>query len=380
MNNIQKLTIELIGYELFGLPVTKDAFKDEAVIGEVYSFADEQDVTYIVASALSKLGVLEGENKASFFNEQLASIYRSEQFNHDLEHISVLFNKNNIDYIPLKGAVIRNYYPKTEMRTSCDIDILIREEELERALELLYENGYSFVSKCNHDVMLTTQSGSYLELHFTLNEYEFKPDELLKEAWSYAKKSENCRWDFTNEFFIFYHIAHIARHIYTGGCGIRPFIDLKIILNSFEYDSIVLNELLEKADLCEFYKVACDLTKMWFENIEGTEVCIELESYVLNSGIYGNLENKIAVVNQKNGNRAKYILDIIFLSKKGMKKKYPILIKIPVLLPVMHVVRWMSSLVRGTHVQIFKNFSASKNVTKDKQQSVEKLFSNLGLK
>ena len=139
----QKLTIELIRYELFGGTIDSGANFDDALIDEIYSFSNEQDVVYIVASALSKLGVLSAEKKAVLFNEQLASIYRSEQFTHDLEQISSLLNENGVDHIPLKGAIIRNYYPKTEMRTSCDIDVLIHEQELDQTLNLLYENGYT---------------------------------------------------------------------------------------------------------------------------------------------------------------------------------------------------------------------------------------------
>ena len=228
--------------------------------------------------------------------------------------------------------------------------------------------------------MVYTPSGSYLELHFTLNEYEFKADEILQYAWDYAKQESHCRYGFTNEFFVFYHIAHIARHIYTGGCGLRPFIDFKIILDCFEFDKSALVDLLNKAELADFYNAATELTKMWFEGDNGSDICKELENYILNSGIYGNMENKIAVINEKNASRSKYIIDIIFPSKKSMAKKYPVIEKAPVLLPFMYVVRWISSLFRGTYKQILKVFSSSRKVTTDKQQKVAELFSNLGLK
>ncbi|MBO4954226.1 MAG: nucleotidyltransferase family protein, partial [Clostridia bacterium] len=36
-----------------------------------------------------------------------------------------------IDFMPLKGAVIRQYYPEPWMRTSCDIDIHVKKDRLE---------------------------------------------------------------------------------------------------------------------------------------------------------------------------------------------------------------------------------------------------------
>lgn len=42
-----------------------------------------------------------------------------------------------IDYIPLKGSVLCNLYPAPEMRTSSDIDVLVHEEDLERAVRTI---------------------------------------------------------------------------------------------------------------------------------------------------------------------------------------------------------------------------------------------------
>jgi len=381
MNLSQKLTIELICCELFGGSISTDtSLIDEKMLSEVYSYAREQDVTYIVASALSKLGLLSGDIKATFFNEQLGSVYRNEQFMHDMDFISSVLEDNQIAYIPLKGAVIKHYYPKPEMRTTCDIDVLIHEEDLKNALEKLYAAGCSYVSECNHDVMVSTPAGTYLELHFTLNEYEFKADETLKKAWEYASVTMNFRYDFSAEFFVFYHIAHIARHVYTGGCGIRPFVDLKIILEQFEFDNAYLTDLLEKAGLATFYDAAKDLVKMWFDGKEGSKLALSLEDYILESGIYGNVENKIAVINEKNGNKSKYILSIFFPSYKAMKKRFPILNKLPILLPFLHVVRWIEAIFKGRQYTALNLVTSAKNVTSEKQRKINLLLNNLGLK
>ena len=42
------------------------------------------------------------------------------------------FNHNQIDYMLLKGSVLKHVYPKTDMRTMGDIDILIRTEQYEK--------------------------------------------------------------------------------------------------------------------------------------------------------------------------------------------------------------------------------------------------------
>lgn len=46
--------------------------------------------------------------------------------NDALQKIGVALDEAQIHYIPLKGAVLRQLYPAPELRTSCDIDVLVR--------------------------------------------------------------------------------------------------------------------------------------------------------------------------------------------------------------------------------------------------------------
>ena len=71
--------------------------------------------------------------------------------------------------MPLKGSVLRASYPQDWMRTSCDIDILVHREDLERAVELLVEKKQyrrEVTNLC--DVSLYAPSGVHLELHYDL--------------------------------------------------------------------------------------------------------------------------------------------------------------------------------------------------------------------
>ena len=114
MNLAQKLTIQLIRYEIAGISVDKELTDavDDDVVASVYKIANEQELVYIVASALSKLGLLSGEAREAFFNDQLVTIYRLEMLKHELESISKVFEEASIHFIPLKGSVLRNFYPR----------------------------------------------------------------------------------------------------------------------------------------------------------------------------------------------------------------------------------------------------------------------------
>lgn len=70
--------------------------------------------------------------------------------------------------IPLKGAVLRYIYPAPELRTSSDIDVLVKEEDLESAVAAI-ENATDFkmLRKAYHDISMVN-SQVHLELHFTI--------------------------------------------------------------------------------------------------------------------------------------------------------------------------------------------------------------------
>ena len=70
------------------------------------------------------------------------SVYRNEQIKYAFAQICDTFELSSIPYIPLKGSVIRPYYPKESMRTSCDIDILVKEENHEAAIDVLVQRGF----------------------------------------------------------------------------------------------------------------------------------------------------------------------------------------------------------------------------------------------
>lgn len=128
--------------------------------------------------------------------------------------------------MPLKGAIIRDYYPSPELRTSCDIDILVPSDYLDSAIDcLVSECNYTFERRYSHDVSLFSPSKVHLELHFNLIENNEKISNVLNNIWntSTLDKDSNFRYIMSTEFFVVYHIAHMAEHFIHGGCGVRNF-------------------------------------------------------------------------------------------------------------------------------------------------------------
>jgi len=383
MKQSQKLLIELIRYEISGVPVSEELLSalNEQLIEDVYTISLDVDMGYIVASALSKLNLLSSEAKAAFFNEQLATLYRYEQLKYDLESISTLFEEEGICFIPLKGSVIRDYYPKPEMRTSCDVDVLIHKKDLDRAALLFEERlGYVFDDKCGHDISFYSPAQTKIELHHTLFEHDYEEKEQLDRVWEYAHCAEGYqyKYELDKAFFMFYHIVHIAKHIRTGGCGLRPFADLHILQKKFGYDKNAFDLLISGAGLDKFTKGIFDVADMWFGEMKENPLSDLMASYIFSAGAYGGIENHVAISRNRYG-KVKMVFKRIFMPYRQLKKAYPVIDKHPILTPVYEVVRWCRIVFKDKAKKQLAIIKQNNNLTNEKKKEVADLFTILGL-
>ena len=376
MTNAQKLTLQLIRYELNETPVDNSliANVDDALLQEIFRISSQHDVGYMVGSALHKLNLLTPEAQEGFFTEQLASMYRYERIKYETDCIVELFENEGIDFI---------LYPKPEMRMSCDLDILVHSEDADRAGEALKEKlSFSFESKCGHEINWLSPSGLKAEIHFTLLERDYKQRYILDDVWNYAKPIdiEKHQHVLTNEFFIFYHISHISKHLLHGGCGIRQFLDLLLINEKLSCDKEVLDDMLETAGLSEFSKVASDISKVWFSGETPVKLPDGIEEYIMDGGSYGNFENNIAIDKSERGkSKFKIILERVFASRQTIKNLYPKAEKYPVLIPYYEVVRWCRIIFKDRIKHQSKMIKAIVNTSDQKQAYVDELMKKIGL-
>ena len=185
------------------------------------------------------------------------AFHRREQLNYELKNVCEILENVGVEYLPLKGSILQSYYPEPWMRTSCDIDVLVRQEDVERSVKSLCENGFKVEGDHYHDMSLYSMSNVHLELHYELIE---ERDSLvihtrLSDIWSKVLPMENTAYGRTmsNELFLFYHVAHMAKHFVYGGCGIRPFLDLWIMENKFDFNRQALQALLKEGGIYRFY-------------------------------------------------------------------------------------------------------------------------------
>ena len=351
----------------------------------LYKSAKRHDLAHLVADALDKNGLLptEGEIKKRFLQERNMAVYRYEQINYELQETCRILEENKIKHIPLKGSVLRKYYPEPWMRTSCDIDILVEKENLQAAIEALKANEFQYENAGAHDVSMWTPSGVHLELHFDLIESDVaeKSAQLLLQAWERAQPCEGClyRLQFDDAFFYFYHIAHMAKHFLHGGCGVRPFVDIWILKQQSSFCGEAVEELLKRADLWKFAKNAEKLANIWFGDEEHTETTKQMEDYILQGGVYGTLEQQLAISQSKKGGKFKHLLSKIFLSYRAMLIYYPSLRKCPILFPFYQVRRWCRIAFCGGRKRALNEMKLNQNLSQLQKEKAKRLIDELGL-
>ena len=316
---------------------------------QLFNLSKKHDLAHVIGNALCRLQLISpaDESYKLFEKERLLSVYRSENQLHVYQKIKDAFSKNSIDFIPLKGLTIHNFYPKDFVRTSCDIDILVKEEQLEKAQKILAEElGYIATRGINYrDFAFKAQGNVKVELHFSLKEGVERVDQVLERAWEFATSvNQTAEYELTNEFVIFYQLAHSSYHFVGGGCGIKPVIDLFVLEKNLKIDYQMLNELLEKSKLTKFYDVLNNIKDAWLNDKELDKANEKVANFIISGGAYGSRENSILIENVKTGSKIKYFFSRMFLPYRKLKLVYPVLQKHKWLYPFYQVVRWFSFL------------------------------------
>ena len=379
---------EIVSNALFGgnvLEETRQALKQDGAMKELYKLSAKHDIVHLVGYGLQKSDLLQDPiAKNAFDKAQFVAVYRYENIKHELDAIFPLFEQEGIDCIVLKGSAIRKYYTEPWLRTSCDIDLLIKEEDCDRAIKSLSEKlGYRYEGKLSHDHQLYSPSNVHLELHFMLIEEDtvLKSEKLLENVWDYIVPmgEYNHIFEMNDEMFYYYHMVHMAKHLIFGGCGIKPFIDMIILNQNVQYGDSAY-QLLKDGGLDKFETSSYKLAKVWFLGEKGDGSTERLGEFVISGGVYGNVENRVASNQSENGGVLGYMIHRIFVPYKVLVIRYPGLENRKLLMPFYQIRRWFDLLFGGRAKYSFNELKINKIISKKEVDSVNNMIDELGLR
>jgi hypothetical protein len=289
--------------------------------------------------------------------------------------------------MPLKGCLLKRRYPKHEFRPMGDADILIRMDQYDRIKPLMEELGFKEGVESNHEYnwhFLDLQ----LELHKRLiPSYNKDYYSYFGDGWRLAHSKNGTCYAMKPEDEFIYLFVHMAKHYRDGGIGCRQMVDLWIHQRSFpDMDQIYLRRELRKLQLLEFYDNIHKTLQVWFEDAEPDEITEVITAFIFASGVWGHEENHLlseAVKNQKLagsafGGRMRFLFTNAFPPYLNMAMDFPILKKLPWLLPFIWPVRWIDLLFfRRQRLQEKRELIRS--ATADKIQTYQQQLNYVGL-
>ncbi len=274
----------------------------------------------------------------------------SEKQTKEIDAVLGAFSENGIDHMPLKGTVLRNLYPRADMRLMSDADILIKTEQYSRISSVMTALGFAETVESDHD-HVWKKPGVVMELHKRLiPSYNKDYFSYYGDGWKLAALSGDAphRYTMLPEDQMIYLFTHFAKHYRSGGIGLRHVTDLYVYRKSIgKLDEAYIKTELIKLRLYPFYENILEMLKVWFEDGKPTEKTELITDVIFESGAYGQrfrrgvaetilLKRSSSFVKSE---KCQHILRMLFPSIRNMQLQYTLLGKAPVLLPVMWIVR-----------------------------------------
>lgn len=262
----------------------------------------------------------------------------------DAEHRKILnmLAQAQIWHMPLKGVVIKEYYPEAGMRQMADIDVLFDASRAEDVRSIMHSLNYS---ETKYDQEHRDDYQKSAACHFELHRMLFSPDsgeELYRYYQGIQDKilGEGYEKHLSREDFYIYIIAHEFKHFYWMGTGLRSLLDTYVILKKFdgkldweyihtEINKIGLDQLsdFENNNRTLAMRVFSDGTLTGLSSDEW-----EMLSFFADSGMYGTREHEIQYAIERNG-KLGYVLKKIFPPLAEVKEYYPFFYQHKILLP-----------------------------------------------
>ena len=280
----------------------------------------------------------------------LANVRKDVLFEKERTALFEYLNDNQIDYLPLKGIIIKNYYLDQHSREYADNDVLFLSSKDTLVKEYFVKSGYKveLFRKSNHDVYQKKPFFNF-EMHRELFGETDDNEKIIAYFNNYLSKApvkEGYEHYVSKEDFFIYFTAHSYKHYHVSGCGIRTLIDYYLYLKNNELDFDYINQELKKIDLLDFSNQISSLSLKLFDEQELNEQEKEMVLYIASSGTYGTLANSVSKGVKEKG-KFRYFMHRVFPPYSFYKSAYPWAYKCVILIPLAWFMRLMRILFKN---------------------------------
>ncbi len=367
------------------------------------------NITYKTVSAIENAENLPEQLLLRWKTSCFSASLRQMAFIFELKKVLQLAEENDIHPVLFKGIALAQLYPEPFARSSSDVDLLIDEDDQAKMGDLLTSIGYSLVEGASKDhvPVYSINEGNRIlkiEVHDKLWEnYKGKLiDSLI--ALDLTNKSTLIHLnvqglDITTLGYkehLIYQIFHIAKHFSVEGLPMRYLCDLVLYIDAYQ-DKIDWNSFWVAMDktgytlFCKSVFAICNKYLGMKYDYYNDDSALEInESFLMDIILTGRSDKDMTEKYAANAMLASYMVreqhsytstifkkkKIYFPSHKELNDHYMYAKKIPILLPIAWVHRYISA-IKYTMLCKEKGFS-SIEVLKKFEHRIE-LMNELGL-
>ena len=331
---------------------------------KLFEVCQKHILTACVAYALESAGVKDND----FTQAKEKAIRKNILLDAERARIFKRLEAEKIWYMPLKGSLLHDWYPKLGMRQMADNDILFDISRREDVRNIMYDFGYRLKSELEVVDEYLKDPVYNFEMHGELfMEYQVGAmADYYRGIKSRMLKDNNNEYGyhFSNEDFYLFMMAHEYKHFSGGGTGVRSLVDTYVFLRKFKnsLDWDYLNAELEKIGIADFERNNRELAIRVFSMQPLSLEDKKLLDYYVMSETYGNIDNlvKNGVKYRGKGSKLRYLVYRFFPPISFLEGSVPWVKKSKMLIPAAYIYRFF----RGATVNRKKVSSEFKQLGK----------------
>lgn len=320
----------------------------------VFHEASRQMLASCCAFALESVGMCTD----TFMKAKAKAVRKVVLLDHQRKEVLDRLEDAGIWYLPLKGCILKDYYPSIGMREMTDNDILYDATRTEDVRAIMLDLGFR-----GEGFGIGAHDNFYKEPVYNFEMHHTAFDDRFTEYLNpyYANIKERLLHDeggeygyhFSPEDFYLYMIAHEYKHYNFSGVGLRSCIDTYVFLSKNALDMNYVCREAAKMNIASFENDNRTLSLRLVNGEKLSDEELNVLEYMRKSGAHGSLSTRIEhqVTEGGGGMRGKiaYVLSRAFPPAKRIKESYPTLYRYRILQPLIPIVRLGKAITVSRH-------------------------------
>lgn len=311
----------------------------------------------IIDTAVKNAPMPDRERLASFKRTAFSAAMNNEKLLSAQDEVIRWFDEAGISSVILKGTSASVYYPQPETRPLGDIDILVSPEDVQKAAEIIENNGYQ-KTEIEHGFHIGYRKNKIvLELHYAPTDVPNSKGGMAANAImdGYLTNTQT-KQILGHEFPALSEqnqalclLMHMERHLLTGGIGLRQLCDWAAFISKTN-DAVFENEILPLLSACgmaKFARISMKTCAMYlgiplnhpelYRDISD-EICERFMESIFASGnlgkaAEGNMQSFFIDREATGGETKGKLATLIGKVSAYTRSRYPVTEKHPILLP-----------------------------------------------